>query len=229
MHTVWWFNGARFVAQCIKKETQCALLITLHNPTTWFHMKIVAASATAQRQWREHFGFLDTKIYIWMHGNGKFAISICAPSEKMWRQALHPIQTYRLLYCIEFFSLPVSSFFRATIKRQKMHWQFFLNIVHGFCSDFFLFAQSMLSTWTRSFWNGVCGGKESEIVGKGAKNTNVLTIVETVKWMWKRMKEVKKRWWKVATRRKNVEKRWKCAKENAMKTERVRRRRGKNW
>lgn len=174
-------------------------------------MKIVAASATAQRQWREHFGFLDTKIYVWMHGNGKFAISICAPSEKMWRQALHPIQTYRLLYCIEFFFVTRFFLFSRYHQTAKNVLAIFFKYRARILFRFFFFAQSMLYTWTRSF----CGGKESEIVGKRVKYTNILTaswksqmIVEMngkgqkemvkgcneAKICWKEMKMCKRKW-----------------------------------
>lgn len=154
----------------LKRETQCALLITLHNTTTWFHMKIVAASATAQRQWREHFGFLDTKIYIyiWMHGNGKFAISICAPSEKMWRQALHPIQTYRLLYCIEFFFVTRFFLFLRYHQTAKNALAIFFKYRARILFRFFFRAEYVIHLnsiilkwymWRKREWNS---GKRSE-------------------------------------------------------------------
>lgn len=84
----------------------------------------------------------------------------------------NPNISFVILYRI-FFSLPVSSFFRATIKRQKMHWQFFLNIVHGFCSDFFFSLRRVCYPLELDHFEWcVCGGKESEIVGNGVKYTN---------------------------------------------------------
>lgn len=70
-----------------------------------------------------------------------FAISICAPSEKMWRQALHQskhivcyIVCWFLLLLLPFFFLFFALPSNGT-EKNALQFDFF-SIVHGFCSDF---------------------------------------------------------------------------------------------